>query len=524
MLQFFRKYQRFFFIVIAVVVIASFCFFGTGGVSTLSRQEDRTVIGKMLDGTRLTQEKVGRMTQFLSRSHFDFLDDRVPAPNWLNDGVIEKDFLQTSLGTMVAECVFDKVQEDLASAVRAITAFSPYRHPRAPLLTAEAIWSEFVPESNVLMTSVRSLPGEATAQTFSILTKLYLQQKAFPSLFCKRMLMMQEKQEKSLVPDEGIPYADVSLSGLHTMEEFFGTPYVQAVSQAILQGAAYARKIGLTVTTQEVRDQLLGNLQAAATRTGKEFPQDQLYAIFVQLIHGMGMEESECLALWKDVVLFRKYISSGSSLTQIDPSLVQEFYDFAKERANIECFTLPEALQLQDFSSLLQLQAYIEAVSSPRERATQISLPRKFLSLAEIEKKMPGLVQRDCVLEYACIDLKKEAASIGSKDVWAWEIEDAGWSLLTEKFAFIKNQGSVPLQDRFDELERLKEEERTLVDNFAREKILTSCEGKIKELLLTKEKTISRCSLGPKGEGLPLKEIRNKAALYAMIQALDERL
>lgn len=523
MLHFFRKHQRFFFSVVAVVVIASFCFFGTSGISKASRQVDQTVLYKMLDGSKLTRDRLDRMVQFLSHSHFDFLDDRIASPNWLNSGVIETDFLQVGLGKMVAERILPLVQKDVTRSLCSVAEFSSYRHPRDPFLTAEAVWSQFVPESKPLLSEIRTHGRSSGIGSFSLLTQLYLQQKAFPSLFCKRMLQMQERQEKGLFPDEGIPYADVSLSGLHSLEDFFGMTYLKSVAQVILQGAAQARAMGIEVSLQEAREELLNNLRSAATRVGREFPANQLYPTFLQVVQGMGMDEAECLSLWKDVILFRKYLSSGEAFAQVDNSSLQEFYDFAHEQAEVECFSLPAALQIKDFFSLLQLQAYIEAVSSSKDRLHKLSFPQKFLSPAEVEKKLSGLVHRDCVLEYAMLDVKKEAALLGTKEVWEWE-QDCGWDFLVQHFSFLQEKKETVLANRFSVLEQLEEKQRDLVDQFSREKMITLQDQKLKNVLQAKEKSRVSCSFGSSGEGLVVQGIHDKKTLASWIQAaaLDE--
>ena len=54
MLNFFRKYQRIFFMVVAVITIASFSFFGTFGTFDSQNEVPDKVLGKSVDGRALS--------------------------------------------------------------------------------------------------------------------------------------------------------------------------------------------------------------------------------------------------------------------------------------------------------------------------------------------------------------------------------------------------------------------------------------------------------------------------------------
>ena len=329
------------------------------------------------------------------------------------------------------------MERDLSEAVQTIEQFTPYRHPRSPSLNTEALWKKFVPGSVELVQQVKMT--QDIEERFAILSHLCVQQRRFPSHFCKRMLLMQEKQERNLLVDEGIPHADVSLTGLHTLQEFIGPTYLQAVAQVIMQGAAKARAMGMQVSTQDVRMQLLQHVQEAAVRTGKEIPAEQYYPIFVQIVQNMGMEEADCIALYRDIMLFRKYLSCGADVTALPECFAQEFSCFANEQAHISMHTLPPDLMCKDVYELLQLQAYIDAISLPQKRAHLLSFPKTFLSLEEVEKKMSGLVQRNCQLTCAILDVKQESSLVGTKEMWAWEVSDEGWACLVKEYPSLQN-------------------------------------------------------------------------------------
>ncbi len=514
MLTFFRKYQKGFFIVTTGAIIVSFLFFGGAGAMDKTVKIKEEPLFKAVNGSMVTKQKVERMVQFISFSHLDFLDDRISSPNWLNDGVLEKEFLKSPLGALLAEKLMPQIQGELASVVKEARFFHPYRHPNAPFLTAEAVWGQFSAEGAKYASLLLGQGDIVDLKTFEILSAACLEHKSFPSVFLKRVLLYQENQDSRIRPDSGLPYADVSLLGLHSLQNWLGPTYLKAAAEVILNGSAYAESKGYSLSLADARMELLSNLQEAAKRVSKEVPPAELYPLFLQQVRKMGMEELECVSLWRDISLFRKLFHSVT----IDPSSLEEFYAHAKKQAIIELFSLPTHLQLKDFSSLLKLQMYIQAVSSPKAYRSTLGFPKEFLSLAEVEKKNPELVRKEYVLEYAELDVKKAASHIGLKETWNWETSDSGWDILKKQFSELAKQNVSSKEERFATFDQLDDAVRLEVDKFSREKILLSDASRIKEMLLQTSPSQGSFLLSVKGDGLPFKNIKDKNRLMSLLE------
>ncbi len=514
MLTFFRKYQKGFFIVTTGAIIVSFLFFGGAGAIDKTVKIKEEPLFKAINGSTVTKQKVERMMQFISFSHLDFLDDRISSPNWLNDGVLEKEFLQSPLGVLLAEKFMPQIQGELAAVVKEARFFHPYRHPSAPFLTAEAVWSQFSAEGAKYASLLLGQGDTIDAKTFEILSAACLEHKSFPSVFLKRVLLYQENQDSRIRPDSGLPYADVSLLGLHSLENWLGPTYIKAAAEVILNGSVYAESKGYSLSLAEARMELLSNLQEAAKRVSKEVPSAELYPLFLQQVRKMGMEEIECVSLWRDISLFRKLFRSVT----IDPASLGDFYAHAKKQAIIELFSLPAHLQLKDFSSLLKLQMYIQAVSSPKAYRSVLGFPKEFLSLAELEKKTPELVRKEYVLEYAELDVRKAASHIGLKETWSWETSDSGWELLKKQFPELSKRNIASKEERFAAFDQLDDAVRLEIDKFSREKILLSDTSRIKEMLLQTSLSQGAFLLSVKGDGLPFKNIKDKNRLMGFLE------
>jgi len=146
MLNFLRKHQRIFFIVITIAIVISFCFFGT--YSTLGNREeipDKEVV-RGINGSPIMHQELSALCRLIENSPFDHANgDNRTLPNFFNDGVIEKDFLATGLAVMLAKNYFNELKPDLDLRMEKIHQFRPYVHPRAMQISAEGAWTRFSP-------------------------------------------------------------------------------------------------------------------------------------------------------------------------------------------------------------------------------------------------------------------------------------------------------------------------------------------------------------------------------------------
>ncbi|MBS0627300.1 MAG: hypothetical protein JSS09_03710 [Verrucomicrobia bacterium] len=517
MLTFLRIHQKTVLVAVTAAVVVSFFFFGASSGGGLGEKVKEQPIGKALDGSTITRQKVDRMVKFLSGSHLDLLDDKVSSPNLLNDGVLEKDFIKTSMGPLLAEKIFPKIEKELSATLQKARSFEPYRHPHSPFLSAGGLWSQFAPDATRVASEIILTNSKVTVETFRLLSELYSHQKSVPLTFFKRMIFYQQNQDSRIQPDEQLSHADLSLFGLHSAKEWFGSTYLEAAAQVIINGASVAKSKGFTLSTAEARAQLLANVEEGFKRSGEKIEPEYLYTAFINQVRKEGMDEVECLDLWKDIALFRKLRASFGEEIFVDPDVIQKAHFDSKDLATIELYSLPASLLFKDFSSLLKLQLYIEAVSNNTQK-TKFLLPRETLSLTEIERKMPELIRREYVLEYGELDLKKAASQIGLKEVWAWETGDLGWSSLQNRFSFLSNRKGNTKEARFTILEELEDEKRLEVDSFARQTILSSDQQRLKQAFSSVELKQDSFLVGQKGEGLPFKGASDRQALKALLE------
>src|SRR5579883_1968472 len=193
MLQFMRKYQKCLFGIVAVVIIASFCFFGTYGTITSQTEIPDHRIGTLIDDSPMMQHEVEFLVRFLATSPDDRqLSEKGKMPNLFNDGVIQKEFLQTGFIASIAKPWFSEIASEMQERALKIRAYRHYVHPQAPFISAEAIFSQFFPS---MRAEIEQLKGcQMNEEFLKLLSSLYLQQREMPSDLMRRILMYQEQQ------------------------------------------------------------------------------------------------------------------------------------------------------------------------------------------------------------------------------------------------------------------------------------------------------------------------------------------
>src|SRR5580692_12061514 len=141
MLDFLRNHQRKFFIVITVVTVSSFIFFGTFSTFVQPKQEmpdAPVVLG--LTGKPLMKRELHALCQMLATSGLHPISGKQGGiPNLFNDGVIEKELLSSGMCLQLAEPYFTYLKPELEERLKKMKQFRFYVHPHAPHVNALSI-------------------------------------------------------------------------------------------------------------------------------------------------------------------------------------------------------------------------------------------------------------------------------------------------------------------------------------------------------------------------------------------------
>lgn len=471
MLELFRRYQRFLYIVITVVIVISFSFFGT--YNSLSDSPFREQIAfKAVDGTVVTRHELDEMAAFIGTDSTDkLMFGGMWGPNFLNDGVISKNFLETGLGIMLANAYAQDIRPDLEARLEKEKRYSLYAHPQAGFIGTESAWNYFAPGMSSTFNALRTSQDPSDPQAIQARVSLFLMEKRFPQSLLHQVLRYQEKQYNWVTPDRNLDRADLSLFGYHTLEDWFGPRFVRLTSEFIMNAAKIAEKKGYQVTKADALAALIRNSEISfqqnanspnlGVATSHEYLNEQL--------RRLGMDQNGAASVWRQVMLFRLLFQDMGSSVFVDSYTFGKIDGYALDSVEGEIYRLPKELHLADFKSLQKFETYLDAVSkrSDADKA-KLTLPTTFLTTAQVAQNTPELVQKRYTLEISQVNKKNLEGNVVVKQSWDWEVSDKGWEQLKKQFPELGVKKGSTREERFASLDSLDNKTRNRVDAFAR--------------------------------------------------------
>lgn len=523
MLDFFRKYQRYFFLVITVVIIISFSFFGT--YSTLgSNQWREQVAFKAVNGHEVTRMYVDDMALFLATDSEDkMIYGGAWGPNFLNDGVIRKDFLETGLAEELALAYPQDLLSDIERRLAKEKKYTLYTHSQAPFLSVTSVWSYFAPQMNANFETLRTAQNGLDPAAFKSRVQLYLGEKKIPASMLRYVLRYQEKQNSWLQPDEKLDQTDLSLFGYHTVEDWFGSHFTRLVSQFIINAAILAEAQGYDVSKAEVLSDLVRNTQVSYQQNlsnpnlGVTSPEEYLN----EQLRRLNMDQGRAVKIWRQVLLFRRYFHDAGATALVDRIANQNLNQFANESITLDIYQLPGDLKLANREDLQKFEAYLQAVAKTN-KSDPLALPQQFLAVADVEKTYPELVQKHYELDVAQANQKTLQARIGVREMWNWEVEDSNWALLVKQFPVLGTKEAKNREERFEALDSLDAAARSSLNAFAKQEIVKAHPEWVEQALSAAKPEKMRVGLRTQGGKMPFSGLNKKEDRQALIHQLDE--
>lgn len=527
MLEFFRKYQRYFFIIIAVVIVISFSFFGTHQAMTSPGEIQDYIIGSAIDGSEVRKKEIDEIYRFLWSDRIDtqLIEKRI-MPNYFNNGVIRKDFLFSGIGVMLVEHYFEEVYDHFKNRVDRHKQFRPYRHPTAPFISVEMLWEQVLPAQKMNLDKFLHEDLPYNSELFSLLVDLYLGEAAFPPNILREYLMLQQKQYDWVQPDIALPRTNLNLFQCFSIEDWFGQKFLQLVSQFVHNAAILAKQKGYYVSKEEARVDLFRNGYEAlqVQKQSQDIDQNELASLWKQQLSHLGMDEKAAITVWQKVMLMRRLFEDHGQAVLLDSHQHQMFHSYASKTALVDHYQLPSTLQLQSFDKLLNLVYYCDAVSAQKRK--QGELPEKFATIALVKEKHPELVQQRFLVEVAEVKKEDIAQNVSLKEMWEWQLTPDNFANLQKEFPELSMSKATDAEGFFAALERLTPSIHQKLDHFSRMQILDNHPNWIMSALDEKPLVKKEISIAPNGMQTALLGLENARDLMKLLQkaALKETI
>lgn len=504
-MQFLRKHQKKLFILIAVMTVVSFSFFGSTS-SFGARDVDDKKVGATARGTAIYERDLRALTQLLSLGTSD---------------VLKTDLVETGVVSLLAEKYFGEIQADFNEKLEKAKTATFYSHPQAPFISALQIWNRFSPGLVRDLKEVQA--GAVNPKTFLAYAKLYLDQQAFSPELLRTILLYEQRSYSWITPDYQLSDTrSLSLFGHHSFEDWFGSRFSDILGKFVLNTAELAEKRGYKVSQKEARaDFMLMCYNATRMKAmGKEVAAHEATEYMRYLLLTAGVDESRAVQLWRKVMLVHRFFQDMQQGVLLDSIPYEQFSSFADAKASVEVYQLPEILRLKDFQSMLKVQYYLEAVS-PKGKQSIGDLPRQFYSAEEVEKKHPELVTSMYELEVAKVTEDDIVSRLSLRETWNFETSDAGWAQLTAQFPILSKKGSETVEGREAILDGCEADLRKKVDRLATRTLLKSNPQWIQEFFTSQTPTKVVAEIRSKGAFPPFDDIEETFALRQALQRAE---
>lgn len=516
MMKFIRKYQWYFYVVVTTMVVISFSFFGTYGAVSNAAGRDVTAF-HTIDGRPVPRSELEEMALFISTDSFDkLMTGPYLGANFLNDGVIQNSVIETGLGTVLIQQFPEIYRGDLETRLHREKRYTPYTHPELPFISAKGVWNYFAPSINSQLEYVQQSTNPLDPSVVKAKMGLYLAERRFPSYALSQMLHYQEKQYGK--PDPNLNRVDLSLFGYRSLDDWFGPRFSRMVAEMIINSAVLAEQKGYRVSNEEAWADLLRNGQKSfhdLTTNGIVVAPSLNDYINGQL-RRMGMDASKATKIWRQVLLFKRLEEDLKQSQLIDAQTLASLNQYSLEEVEGNQYQLPKPLQFSDFKNLEHFEIYLDQIAK-RGSKGDLMIPKEFLSVSEIQRNAPELVQKRYLVEVSKTDLKKLQMQISLKETLDWELDENHFNQLKKEFADLGVSQSGALDQRIQALSNLDAPQRAKVDAYAmREIVLAHPEWLERGLEASKPETMT-LSIRFKGGKAPLAGINNSQALMDLL-------
>ena len=516
MLHFFRKYQQYFFIVITTVIILSFSFFGTYSVLNHSPVDLATDVPAFtsIKGNPINRRQLEQMILFLkSDSEDKRLFGGAWGPNFLNDGVIKRNFLETGLAATLVAHYGALTRDELEQRHTKEKGHTLYSHPQAPFISMEMVWNYFAPEMQQQYKALTAARDPLSGNAFDARVRLYLGQKRLSAPIAQQILRYQQQQYNWVTPDPRLERDDLSLFGYHTFEDWFGPTTIRLIATTIINGAEEAQRRGYHVSKEEALSSLHANAASSFRENSKSAHlgvanSDQYLH---EQLRRMGLDSSQAVAIWQQVLLFRRFFGDMGHSVFVSPLPFEAFDNYANTTASGTLYRLPEVLRFG--SSSAALDSYLAAVAPD----SSSGLPEHFLPVEAVKENHPALVQKRYLADIATVDTKALHGRIPLRDAWEWESEESNWRQLQEAFPTVAAMDGENRDHRLEQLATLDSITRNKIDAMARSAIATRHPEWIADALTAAEPSRQTITISAAVDASPvLKGIQKNSALQAL--------
>lgn len=356
MLHVFRRYQKFIFIVVTLVVIMTFVFFGTyqAFLPTHQETESEDVTAYVTpQGRMVGSRELAMLARLLSREGVG--SDLIPA-NLCSRQWVSRYFLTPDLAAQW----IDSKAPDLAEKWQREKMYQPYQHPERADLSVGTFWSFLAPELPQKLKELQT--ASSVEETIAARVALYHLQERAPPRFVSQLLRYRV-QEAGFEMDPRLARGDIALFGYTDLMDWFGEASFLRLARIVIRGAEEAKVYPFSY--EEAKEELLSRMGMLAeqlqNQKGIAVNRETLFQAFLRQ---EDYTETTFVNLYRDVRRFEESIEDLSDSIALEALPFEQIYGEAQQWVTVEVTRMPPSLRFRDLEEAAAFEAYVAALTS----------------------------------------------------------------------------------------------------------------------------------------------------------------
>lgn len=424
-----------------------------------SKKRPKESVGKLIDGSSLDKGLLEGMVRFIGKDAKEELQNGRSEGHFFNNGIIRKLFVENKQLIPLWHLLSPSFQSELHGQIETLRRHALSTLPRWEKYGVGRIMRHYFPHLDELTQEFLSLEKEVGDRHLEMLMYLYQESELFHPKFVRRLISLESRGQDSPIREE-----ELWLFRAKGFEDWFGKKMLYFLAELILNGARHAEIEGISVSQDEARGHLIAiGLEHALEFEGREIGSDQVELLLQQQARLLGMEENEFVELFRQILLFRRWMDREALTDLVDPLFFQQMVSWAHQQIQVEKLSLAPLLSAQSIDELLQLQHYLEATTDLKGKRRELRFPKEWLSVEEVRQQNPDLVEREFCIRYGEVSIESVMEQIPLKELWSWQEEPSHFALLQHTFPVLDR----PQRDRKEALDSLSLRERREVDRFS---------------------------------------------------------
>ena len=434
MLGFLKKYQKIFFVFVALLVGISVMFVGLLP-RNLSSAGDKTLF-KAVTGKKIKRSHYEGLKALLSTNNGEMtLYGQNLGMNFFLEDAFTQNIIQPKLMELIAQKKQDELTAFWQEQQDREKHYKSYAHPQASHISADSVWHKHAPKIPELL---EKLQNETDPQkAFALRTELFLEENQFSPFALWQFLAEKQNQYQWLQKDENMAPYSLSLFGYRSLQDWFGPKVMDYACQFILQVSSIAQKRGYQASYKEAENSLAKLNEKCFQQLQflglKEFPDAESY--FYAKLNRLGMNKMQMVSLWREVLTFQNFFNEASHAALLDDLTLEDFEKYASEQVQVCTYMPPEHLRFRSPKDLAQLETYLAALGKPQD---QLSLNFELKDFKDIEKENPQLIEQRVEIDYKEVDVHQAAIAVSVQAIWNWKNDPKNCQELLARFPKLK--------------------------------------------------------------------------------------